>query len=115
MNIWIVLGMLSFLAIWMVPGYRRAKQIQQLIEHGQSIQGVIVGKRSSRGANSRRRMIVYEYTVDGRQRQARTRVSAEQFAAMEEGQLIAVRFLPDQPEISAPEFVVEQGRQHAKR
>ena len=115
MNIWIALGMLSCLAIWRVPGYRRAKQIQKLIEHGQSIQGVIVGKRSSRRANSRRPMIFYEYTVEGRQRQARASVSAEQFAAIEEGQLIAVRFLPDQPEISAPEFVVEQGRQHAQR
>jgi hypothetical protein len=109
---WWMLPLLFVAALGFVfwRGSQRAKEIQELKVHGQPTHGTIVARRKFSTKSSSRRVIVYEYNVDGRVRKHRSHVSREDFESLTEGQLIALRYLPHRPSVVAPEIVIAKSK-----
>ena len=99
------------LTLW--NGYRRARQVYLLSHSGLPVTGKIV-RRWKRGGKRRRAYLRYEYSVGGNTYAHNRVVSQEVYAASAEGDPVALRYLPDQPSISATEQDVETSRQAAK-
>ena len=95
--------------------YRRARHIHLLLNEGAPIHGVVATKRSPVQKGRRRYILTYEYMANGATRKGRSIVSREVYDSHTEGQMIALRYLPMKPSVSAPEFVLEKARKDLKR
>jgi len=101
-------GGLVGLSLW--NGYQRAKQVYELSQRGLPVTGTIT-RRWKRMGKRRRPFLRYDYSVAGQNYKHTMALSWEEYETYAEGQPIALRYLPDQPEISASEKIVEQSRQ----
>lgn len=100
----------SAVALVLFTVYRRAKQIHHLLNDGAPVHGVVSSKRTYVQKGRQRFVITYEYMADGATRKGRSIVSRELFDAHSDGQSIALRYLPNKPAVSAPQFVLEKAR-----
>jgi hypothetical protein len=96
------------LSLW--SGYRRAKQVYELSQHGLPVTGTIT-RRWKRQGKVRRPFLSYSYSVAGQTYKHTMALSSDEYLTYAEGQLIELRYLPNKPEISATEKIVEQSRQ----
>lgn len=95
--------------------YRRARHIHLLLNEGAPVHGIVSAKRSPVQKGRKRYILTYEYMADGATRKGRSIVSREVYDSHTEGQMIALRYLPMKPSVSAPEFVLEKARKDLKR
>lgn len=91
-------------AIWV----RRGLQIKQLAERGMPGRAVVVKKFPRRKQRTR---IQYEFsgTTDQPIRH-NSMVSAAVYQSIEVGRSIDIEFLPENPKVNAPKYLVEQAR-----
>lgn len=112
--IWLLVLPVLFLSILIARTVRRGLQIRQLIADGVETTGRIVSRTSFRSSrtHTRTRFLRYEY-VDGsgRPHSQRCALPADQWANHEEGAPIAIVYSASRPEVSAPQFVVDLGRE----
>lgn len=94
-------------SVW--QGVRRARQLALLAERGQRLHGTIVARRSvRRRSGPPRYRITYEYPAATSIKRGTSIVSAARYASCAEGDPIDLAYLPDQPDVVAPRFVVDE-------
>lgn len=101
-------GVVAF-TLW--NGWHRAGQIHQLVKQGLPVTGVITRKRKRPG--KAQRYIEYAWTLSGQTHKGKSHLGLEEFSRWNEGDPIALRYLPGKAGVAAPEFVVEQARKAA--
>lgn len=107
---WLLLSLvfIAFVILTALRGSRRTSDVRVLLREGAPVRGVLLSKQSlSGGSPASRWLLVYEYTVEGRKRTGRSLVSDDQARALAVGQPLDLRFLPSNPRIVAPAFLVE--------
>lgn len=104
----LAVGGLVGLSLW--NGYQRARQVYELSQRGLPVTGTITRRWKSWGKR-RRPFLRYNYSVAGQSYKHTIALSWDEYEAYAEGQPIALLYLPDKPQISASEKIVEQSRQ----
>ena len=104
----------GLLALVIFSLYQRARQVHALLNEGIPVQGTVTRLRRFSQKGRARFAVHYQYSPDGQLRKGRSFVPKEQFEALTEGQLLALRYLADKPSVSAPEFVLERARQEKR-
>lgn len=107
---WLLLSLvfIAFVILTALRGSRKTSDVRGLLREGASVQGVVLSKQSlSGGSPTSRWLLVYEYTVEGRKRTGRSLVSDAQARSVAVGQPIALKYLPSNPRISAPELLID--------
>lgn len=113
----VLTGLLAVVAIvvgLVVLVVRRGLQLKQLVADGVNATGTVTQKiehPTARGTRRNDRRIAYEYRdAAGRTHRHISLVSSEFWLAHTEGGPIDIVYSRSRPEISAPRFLVEQGR-----
>ncbi len=112
---WLLLALLAFVAIAFTAwrGNQRAKQLQGLLQRGQPTMGVVTARHTFRGKTGVRRFILYEYEAAGQTYKGRSHVNRQTFERWAEGASMPVRYLPEDPRIAAPQFVIDEAQRIA--
>jgi hypothetical protein len=107
---------LTAAAAWIVYNVRkRARERAALVHESVAIHGRITAKRVMRVKGRTRLMLLYEYSPNGQSCTGRCVVTREEFDAHAEGQMLALRYLPHRPSVSAPEFLLERVRRQRQK
>lgn len=97
-------------AIWLKRGYGRAKALMPLTEKGVPATATVT-KKLRASSPSRKVHLVYAFETASGRFEGRTEGFSRDLNHFTVGDGIEIVYLPDQPKVSAPRWVVEQARQ----
>lgn len=108
---WWLLVPLLLLPVAAVRVVQRGFQLRRLVADGVDATGTVVGKVTFNSSGPRSRYLRYRYqAADGRTCTHRSLVSRELMNAHQEGGPIEIVYSASRPHVSAPRYLVEQGR-----
>jgi len=100
-----------FLAYATYRVIRRGAELQRLVRDGVEVVGVVVNKVKFNTSGPRQYLLRYQYRDQtGREHSNRSHVPSSVWEGYVEGGPIAVVYSASKPQISAPQYVVEQCR-----
>lgn len=89
----------------------RGKQIQALSLRGIGTQAKVVRKWRKRvSRRTHERVLHYRYTVEEREYDAQTLDVRDKFTHLEAGDSLDIYYLPENPAVSAPTWLVDEAR-----
>lgn len=106
--VWALLPVVA--GAFLVRGYNRASEVNKLVDAGVPATATIIKKLFGRRP-TRNVYMWYAFETPEGTFEARTDGKEHEFAHLAVGDSIEIVYLPDQPNVSAPKWVVAQGRQ----
>jgi hypothetical protein len=89
----------------------RGKQVQALSQRGIATQAKVVRKwRKLVGSGRRETALVYRFAVQGKEFAAETLEARNAFTHLEPGDILEIYYLPENPSVSAPAWLVDEVR-----
>lgn len=101
--------------VWRVV--RRGRQFKALREHGVSAQAVVTDKVAFNSSDTvRQGRLIYTFRApDGALYEHRSLVSAEVFDSVNPGSALEVVYVPDNPVVNAPRYLIDQLRSTSEK
>lgn len=109
----LVAAAIAALSLWL--GVRRGRQLLDLEKFGLPATATIVERRSYSRKSGRRFQIVYEYLAGAQLQRSSSFLSESEYEATTKGGSLGIKYLPDRPKVSAPEFTIAQAAEASRK
>lgn len=100
----VVVAFAAAVAYAIYRGTRRGTELRELAERGRPVAGRVSLLTQRMTKSGRRLQVTYEYQVDGRVYTGNALLTRAEHASLSQGGPVVIVYLPDKPQVAAPEF-----------